>query len=359
MAIRNSLSASLALALCAVAAAPAHAQVGTEQPPVVEGAAKVRIDHATVHSDAIAGNLMGTSADREVHVVLPPSYDEDPGRRYPVVYALHGYWVKAGQWLKEVHMPQTAEGAFANGVPEMILVFPDSWNEYNGSFYASSPTTGNFEEFIADELIDYVDSHYRTIARPESRGLVGHSMGGYGASRIGIKHAEKFGALYLMAPCCQSPMGSRGLTAQDVRTIEAVPDVAAAQELPGNLRGALAVAAAFSPDPDAAPLYLDLPVDAEGNERPEVLARWKANAPISFLDQYADKLRHYRAVAIDVGDKDGLVDDARLLHEALLARGIDNSLDIFDGDHTNRLGYRMQDHVLTFFGRNLVTEAGE
>ena len=359
MAFRHIWPASLALALAAMAIAPAHAQVGTEQPPVVEGAAKVRIDHVTVHSDAIAGNLMGTSAARDVHVVLPPSYDQNPDRRYPVVYALHGYWVKAEQWLKEVHMPQTAESAFAKGVPEMIVVFPDSWNEYNGSFYSDSPTTGDFEHFIADELIDYVDRNYRTIARPESRGLVGHSMGGYGASRIGIKHAEKYGALYLMAPCCQSPMGSRDLTAQDVQKIQGASGVAEAQELPGNLRSTLAVAAAFSPDPEAPPLYLDLPVDAEGKERPDVLARWKANAPLSFLDRYADKLRDYRAVAIDVGDKDFLLDDARLLHDALLAQGIDNTLDIYDGDHTNRLGFRMQDHVLPFFGRTLVTGAPE
>lgn len=359
MAFRLIWPASLALALAPMAIAPAHAQVGTEQPPVVEGAAKVRIEHVTVHSDAIAGNRMGTSAERDVHVVLPPGYDENPDRLYPVVYALHGYWVKAEQWLKEVHMPQTAEGAFAKGVPEMIVVFPDSWNEYNGSFYSDSPTTGDFEHFIADELIDYVDRNYRTIARPESRGLVGHSMGGYGASRIGIKHAEKFGALYLMAPCCQSPMGSRDLTAQDVRTIKEASGVGEAQELPANLRSTLAVAAAFSPDPAAAPLYLDLPVDAEGKERPDVLERWKANAPLSFLDRYADKLRGYRAVAIDVGDKDFLLDDARLLHDALLAQGIDNTLDVYDGDHTNRLGFRMQDHVLPFFGRTLVTGAPE
>lgn len=358
MAIRSIIFAGAALAT-ALAAVPADAQVGTEPPPVVEGAAKVRIDHVTVHSDAIAGNLMGTTAEREVHVVLPPGYDENPDRRYPVVYALHGYWVKAEQWLKEVHMPQTAEGAFAKGVPEMIVVFPDSWNEYNGSFYSESPTTGDFEHFIADELIDYVDRNYRTIATPESRGLVGHSMGGYGASRIGIKHAEKFGALYLMAPCCQSPMGSRGLTAEDVKAIEAVPDVAAAQELPGNLRSALALAAAFSPDADSPPLYVDLPVDDKGEARAEVIARWTANLPISFLDRNIDKVREYRAIAIDVGDKDFLIEDVRFLHEALQERGIDSTLDVYDGDHTNRLGYRMQDHVLPFFGRNLVQEAAQ
>lgn len=226
---------------------PTLAQVATLRPPVVEGAEKVRVEHVKVFSEEIAGNLLGTSPERDVFVVLPPSYDRDPARRYPVVYALHGYSIGAEQWLGELHMPQTAEGAFAKGTPEMIIVFPSSKNEHNGAFYSNSPTTGNFENWIADELIDYVDSHYRTLAQPASRGLVGHSMGGYGASRIGIRRAEKYGALYLMSPCCQSTLGSRGLTAEQVRTIEALPSVAAARELPFASRGPLAIASAFRP----------------------------------------------------------------------------------------------------------------
>jgi len=350
---RTPFPLALAASALALLATPLAAQVTTLRPPVVVGAAKVRIEHVVVHSDEIAGNLMGTSSERDVFVVLPPSYDQEPERRYPVIYALHGYSIGAEQWLKEIHMPQTAEGAFALGTPEMILVFPSSKNEHNGSFYANSPTTGNFENFLADELIDYVDSHYRTLAEPESRGLVGHSMGGYGASRIGIKRAERYGALYLMAPCCQSPLGSRGLTAEQVREVEALPSVAATGQLPFALRGPLAIAAAFSPNPARPPLYLDLPVDAEGGERADILAKWNANAPLAFLDQYVGKVRGYRAIALDVGDKDGLVADTTRMHQALLARGVQNTLDVYDGDHTSRLGYRFQNHVLPFFGKSL------
>src|SRR5690606_38799384 len=103
---------------------------------------------------------------------------------------------------------QTVEGAFATGAREMIVVLPDSKTVHNGSMYSASVTTGNFEAYIARDVVAYVDAHYRTIPARESRGLVGHSMGGYGASRIGMKHADVFGSLYIMSPCCMSPRGA-------------------------------------------------------------------------------------------------------------------------------------------------------
>jgi enterochelin esterase-like enzyme len=334
-------------------AAGAQAQVATLSPPAIAGAARARVESIKVHSREIAGNLLGTPADREVFVVLPPGYDRNRGRRYPVVYALHGYSIGADQWMKEIHLPQTAEGAFAKGAPEMIIVLPSSKNAFNGAFYSNSVTTGNFENFIAGELIDYIDGHYRTLAQPASRGLVGHSMGGYGASRIGIRRADRYGALYLMAPCCQSAMGARGLTTEQVTQLDALPSPDASSSLPFALRGTLALAAAWSPNPARPPLFLDLPIDAAGKERPEVLAKWTANAPLAFLDQYVSAVRKYRAIALDVGDKDGLVADTRRMHEALRAQGIPASFEIYPGDHTSHVAFRIQDHVLPFFGRNL------
>jgi S-formylglutathione hydrolase FrmB len=178
-------------------------------------------------------------------------------------------------------------------------------------------------------------------------------MGGSGASRIGIRRAERYGALYLMAPCCQSPTGARGLTGEQVTQLEALQSAAAASSLPFGLRGTLALASAWSPNPAKPPLFIDLPVDATGKERPEILAKWTANAPLAFLDQYVSEVRKYRAIALDVGDKDGLVADTRRMHEALLAQGIANSFEIYPGDHTSHLAVRMQDHVLPFFGRHL------
>src|SRR5881392_635548 len=100
----------------------------------------------------------------------------------------------------------------AQGANEMIVVVPDSKTLHNGSMYSSSVTTGDFERYISHDVVAYIDSHYRTIASRKSRGLVGHSMGGYGASRIGMKHPDVFGSLYIMSPCCLSPRRARPLT---------------------------------------------------------------------------------------------------------------------------------------------------
>jgi hypothetical protein len=118
------------------------------------------------------------------------------------------------------------------------------------------------------------------------------------------------------------------------------------------LRGQLAAAAAWSPNPKNPPLYLDLPVK-DGVVRGEVLAKWAANAPLAFVDQHIGDLRRYKAIAIDVGDKDGLKGDAQALHEVLDRNGIGNSFAIYEGDHTNRVAWRFQDEVLPFFDRHL------
>jgi enterochelin esterase-like enzyme len=330
----------------------AGAQVKTNAPPVVAGAKPVTIERIKVHSVAIEGNLEGESADRDVLVVLPPGYKTHPDRRYPVVYALHGYSIGAEQWVGEIHVPQTIEGAFAKGAAEMIVVLPDSKTIHNGSMYSSSQTTGDFETFIAKDLVGYIDAHYRTLPKRESRGLVGHSMGGYGASRIGMRHADVFGALYMMSPCCLSPRDPGQFNAEAASAMAQVKTVEDAQKLPWGLRAQLATAAAWSPNPNKPPLYLDLPVE-NGQVRPDVLAKWAANAPLAFVDQYIGALRRYKAIAIDVGDRDGLKVDAGKLHEALDRYGVVNSFEIYPGDHTSDVPSRFQENVLPFFSKNL------
>jgi len=196
----------MALVLGVALATPASAQVQTEAPAVVPGAQPVTVERIKVHGSSLEGNLEGDAVDRDVFVFLPPSYAKEKSRRYPVVYALHGYSIGAEQWTHEIHVPQTIEGAFAEGAKEMIVVLPDSKTIHNGSMYSSSLTTGDFEEFVARDLVAYVDAHYRTIPNRTSRGLVGHSMGGYGATRIGMKHSDVFGSVYIMSPCCLSPL---------------------------------------------------------------------------------------------------------------------------------------------------------
>ena len=351
MTFKTGMMVVAALAM-AGASTPALAQVATGAPPVVAGAKPVTIERIKVHAPTIEGNLEGEAADRDVLVILPPSYGREPSRRYPVVYALHGYSIGAEEWAKEIHAPRTVEGAFANGAREMILVLPDSKTVHNGSMYSNSVTTGDFESFVARDLVRYIDSHYRTIAQRESRGLAGHSMGGYGTSRIGMKHADMFGALYMMSPCCLSPRDPAQIDPAMFKQLEAVKSPADSAGLSFMLRAQLATAAAWSPNPQKPPLYLDMPVK-DGVVQPDVVAKWAANAPLAFVDQYIGNLRRYRAIAIDVGDKDGLKGDAQTLHEVFDRYGIANSFEIYEGDHTNRVAWRFQDKLLPFFSAHL------
>ena len=333
------------------------AQVQTQVPPVVPGAKPVTVEHIKVHGAALEGNLEGDAVDRDVIVFLPPGYQKDKHRRYPVVYALHGYSIGAEQWTHEIHVPQTIEGAFSEGAKEMIVVLPDSKTLHNGSMYSSSVTTGDFERFISHDVVAYMDAHYRTIPDRLSRGLVGHSMGGYGATRIGMKHSDGFGSLYIMSPCCLSARTAGPANPDVDKALEAAKTPADSANLPFFARAQLASAAAWSPNPKNPPLFLDLPVK-DGTVRPEVLAKWAANAPLAFIDQYIGNLRQYRAIALDVGDQDRLRTDAGKLHDALDLYGIANSFDVYSGTHTSAVADRFQNHVMKFFGQNLCVKAG-
>jgi enterochelin esterase-like enzyme len=356
------LSAAIALLTIAATAAPLTAQVQTIVPDVVPGAKPVTVEHIKIHGASLEGNLEGEAVDREAFVFLPPSYEKDKKRHYPVVYALHGFFIGAEQWTHEIHVPQTIEGAFAQGSKEMIVVLPDSKTIYNGSMYSSSATTGDFENYVARDVVAYIDAHYRTIPDRQSRGLVGHSMGGYGASRIGMKHPDVFGALYIMSPCCMSPMTGGGPGPADQMKERAIANekkVAAAKspsdlaaQSPGFQSAQYATAAAWAPDPKNPPLYFDLPTK-DGVPQPEIMAKYAANSPLAFVDQYIGNLKQYRAIAMDVGDQDGLRFDATKLHEILDNYGVANSFEIYSGTHTSAVADRFQNHVMPFFSKNL------
>jgi enterochelin esterase-like enzyme len=335
---------------------PASAQVQTEIPAPVPGAKPVKVERIKIHGVALEGNLEGDAVDRDVFVLLPPGYETSGNRRYPVVYALHGYSIGAEQWMKEIHVPQTIEGAFAQGSRELIVVLPDSKTVHNGSMYSSSVTTGDFERFIADDVVAYIDAHYRTLANRASRGLVGHSMGGYGASRIGMKHASVFGSLYIMSPCCLSARPAGPVNPEMEKALASVKTPEDSAKLSFFPRAQLATAAAWSPNPKNPPMFYDLPVK-DGAVQSDVLAKWAANAPLAFIDQYIGQLRTYRAIAIDVGDQDGLRADTIRLHDVLETYGIANTFEIYPGTHTSAVADRFQNHVMGFFSRTLCFEA--
>jgi enterochelin esterase-like enzyme len=352
---RSLVSVTLALALGTTF--PVAAQVQTEVPPVVPGAKPVTVERVKIHGASLEGNLEGDAVDRDAIVFLPPSYGKEKSRRYPVVYALHGYSIGAEQWTGEIHVPQTIEGAFAGGAGEMIVVLPDSKTAHNGSMYSSSVTTGDFERYVSHDVVAWVDARYRTIPERTSRGLVGHSMGGYGATRIGMKHADVFGSLYVMSPCCLAARAAGPAGADLEKAVAGMKAPSDSASLSFFPRAQLATAAAWSPNPKNPPLYLDLPTK-DGVPQPDILAKWAANSPLAFLDQYVGNLRRYHGIAIDVGDQDGLRADTVKLHEALDAYGIVHAFEIYPGTHTSRVADRFQNHVLPFFARTLCSEPG-
>lgn len=304
-----------------------------------------------VHGKALEGNLEGDSADREVAVYLPPSYSTNTTRRYPVVYLLHGFTDDVDHWWGEkphyVHAPQALDRALAGGASETIVVMPDAFTRYQGSMYSNSATIGNWEEYVATELVAYVDAHYRTVASAAGRGLAGHSMGGYGAVRIGMKHPEVYSSLYALSPCClQSDSVEPNAKAEAVRSPEEV------DKGDFGVKADLAKAAAWSPNPKNPPLFLDLPYK-NGVVRPEIVAKWHANSPLSMLDQYIANLRRYKAIAIDVGRKDDLAADSKRLDAMLTSYGVAHIFEVYDGDHINRIEERLEKKVMPFFSEHL------
>jgi S-formylglutathione hydrolase FrmB len=332
----------------APAAPPARPPLVVPDP--VPGAKPVVTQRIKVHGASLEGNLEADSPDRDVIVYLPPSYATSRGRRYPVLYALHGYSISNEKWTTEIRTPQTIEGAFATGTPEMIVVIANAQTKHNGSMYSNSATTGNWEDYMAHDLVAYIDAHYRTIARRESRGIAGHSMGGYGTVRIAMRHPDVYSAFYAMSPCCMSARGAPN--AEAAKKIEAAAQAGTSEGLDFITRATLASAAAWSPNPKAPPSYVDLPTK-DGVAQPGVLARWAANAPLAMVDQYVANLRRYKAIALDVGDMDRLKDDTAELHRILETYGIANSFELYHGDHVSNVADRMQNHVMPFFGRTL------
>ena len=319
-----------------------------------------RVERIRVPGPSLEGNLTGDDATRDVFVYLPPSYSRDSQRRYPVVVFLHGYTATAEAYVRNLDLPQGADHAIAAGAREMIIVLPDSFTAYSGSMYSSSVTTGDWESYIADDLIAYVDGHYRTLAQRASRGLSGHSMGGYGTVRIGMKRPDVFGALYAMSSCCLliDPASGGDVVMRAAR--ERAAQGQAGEEPPrgrpdpaaGFANALSAQAAAWAPNPDNPPEYFDLPFK-NGELDSMVAAKWLANAPLLMVDQYVPSLKRYRGIALDVGNADPLRADNMNLDAALKRLRVPHVFEEYEGDHGNRVRDRFASKVLPFFSEQL------
>ena len=325
-----------------------------------QAVARGRVDFDTVHSKALERNLYGDSPDRSVAVYLPVSYSSSTSKRYPVVYLLHGYGTTEASWLSRTQsVPAIMDSLVAaSAVREMIIVMPNGQNALGGSFYTNSLATGNWDDFISKELVEYIDRKYRTMARPESRGLSGHSMGGYGTFAVGMRHAgDVYGALYALSGCCtrfgRDP--GNGATWQAISNVHSLAESRSLQFIPHVM---LALAAAFSSNPNAPPLFVNLPfakTDDKWASVDSVARLWDDHAPFDMIAPHAEQLKRLRGFMFDVGLSDRLVAPAALaaMDSEFTRVGVRHTYETYDGDHTNRIPERLAARLLPFFSRTL------
>ena len=318
------------------------------------------VQRVKVHGKSLEGNLEGDPPDRDVSIYLPPSYS-DQGRRYPVIYMLHGFTDSDAKWFGVtehwINLPNVIDKALGDaGTREMIVVMPDAYTRYQGSMYSDSVTTGDWEDFVAKELVSYIDSHYRTIPQVSSRGLAGHSMGGYGTMRIGMKYPDIFSSIYLLSPCCMGP-ATTPTSQQAMARAEAIHSVEDVQKADFQTKAIFASAAAWAPDPKNPPFFLDLPFRG-GETIPFIAAKFSANAPLAMVDQFIPNLRQLRAIAFDAGTKDvSIAATIKTLDEILNGYAIPHTYETYDGTHISRIAERIETKMLPFFSKNLWFES--
>lgn len=327
---------SAAVLPCAVLAAEQQAPAG-------------KVEKVRVHGAALDGNLAGDDATRDVYVYLPPGYGKG-SKRYPVIYYLHGYGVTADVYKDVVlKIPASTDAAMNAGAQQFIIVMPDAFTRLGGSFYANSPVIGDWETFIAKDLVAWVDQKYRTIRGRDGRGLAGHSMGGYGTLRVGMKHPEVFAAIYAASSPAYDLAPDAEATKKELARM--VPGIKA--ESRGTSFSIMAKSAAWVPNPQKPPFHFDLPFDADGKPVPLVAEKWAANSPLLLAEQNVPALKSFRGIALDVGDKDGLKDSNTQLDAALTRLNVPHTFEVYEGTHGDRIGARFIDKVLPFFAKHL------
>ena len=284
-----------------------------------------------ITSPALEGNLIGDPATRPFMVYLPPGY-ETSEKRYPVFYYLHGYTEGAGSGgMKLVLDRMIASGE----MEEMIGVAVDGSNRFLGSQYQSSATIGDYETYIARDLVAYVDTHYRTMPDRVSRGITGYSMGGGGAIHLGLTFPDVFGVA----------VGQAGPYNRD---IEAWRDrgVAAASisdwngfESGGSGRNMLSVLAATVSNPDQPPFFLDRPyelVDGEIQFDPDVWQKFVEGDAMHDADRYIAQPVRLNGIKMVHGRADGgvtSIEQARAFDEKLTDLGIEHVYVEHEGGH--------------------------
>lgn len=329
----------------------------------------------TIPAPSLQGNLLGDAEEQAVQIILPASYAASP-LRYPVVYFLPGFG-SATDGNHHFYPTDRLASLMAGGqIKEMILVVPTGANRMGGSFYVNSPVSGNWEDFIIKDVVGYIDTHYRTIPSAAGRAIGGHSMGGFGAINLAMRHPDIFSVVYALSPGLFDETGLRDTYMFDTESkiraflltrrwhLAAMLPQAALAEMStyeGALQFTLAYGMAFAPNPGLPAPFLDYPFEIKdgGIQRiPQVWNRWKAG-----LGEWPDKVEQYHAnlaqlkgIVIDYGENDRFTWIPRgceYLAQVLASAKINYQIFHFNGTHNDQIPERLVAIMLPFFNQVL------
>lgn len=305
-------------------------------------------------SEVLKNNPLGDKYVRDLCVYLPPGYKESQDIRYPVVYCLTGFTGRGRMMLNDTAFaPNFAERmdrlVTAGRTKPMIAVMPDCFTYYGGSQYINSSATGNYEDYLTQEIVEFVDTNFRTIADKDARAVMGKSSGGYGSLICGMRHADTFGLVCSTSSDAYFELCYLQDIAKAVRAIKGDPNEFMgrfwAEEKKGkddfpalNLIG---MSACYSPNADSEWGY-DLPFDLKTGEiRQDAWARWLEHDPVRMVEKHADALRSLNLLYIDAGTRDEFALDlgARILCQNLDKFSIPYVHEEFDDGHFN-ISYR-------------------
>jgi S-formylglutathione hydrolase FrmB len=313
-----------------------------------------RLEVREIEAPALRDNPLGDPSRRTVLVYLPPG----GGAGRPAAYFLHGFTGSALGWTNvsafQPTVPERLDGLVASGsIPPLVGVFPDGFTALGGTQWTNAPAVGRYQDHVAEDVVAFVDGTFGTDPHPASRAIVGRSSGGYGALAMGRDRPDVFGHLgchaadacfeYCFLP--DLPRAAAALLGSGpAEWLESMKARARETKLSGSDHpplNVLAMAAHFSPNPEA-PLGLDLPFDPEtARIREEVWARWLEHDPVRFVPRRIDAFRRLRSVFLDCGTRDefALRWGTRMVAESLRSGGVEVRHEEFEDGHQGT-GYR-------------------
>jgi S-formylglutathione hydrolase len=317
-----------------------------------------RIEEVQTPAPSLQGNLIGTSTFQTTAIYLPPSYGRG-SRHYPVIYLLHGIANNHETWLNYIGIKAILDRSIAaRRIPEVIVVMPDGFNVYGGGYYRNSSVSGRWEDFIADDLIHFVETHYRTINDAGGRALVGWSMGGFGALNIAMDRPGLYSAVYAISPCCLAPVEDLGPGNEAWPRTLALRSQAevqtAAQRGDFYVVAIVGLLSAFDPAPEAPPLFVHFPYEMENGQLtpdPANYDRYTAQFPVNRIPSAPTGLAALRVLGMDYGVNDQFTHiptATRMFSDGLAQARIPHRLDVYDGDHRQRVAERLEAVVLPF-----------